>query len=252
MCPRRRLIIIVFKKHERPTITAHDHWIGPKPTLWWMQGRNFAGEPLARRHSTRDREKPMIAVNIQQILYPDNQIRHCAYAKNSSIWPIARGTIKPPRISRSFRFWAYASRSMLVDSPQAASNERYRLPVKPVAVLQLVIRSSRWPIGAVDHLAPNEVIGQDLQDRAGERVTLIHLPESSGATAVFVIVAVMIRPNTVSRCRQNFPAETVDSEAKDYVQAVAFDRRDICLIEAVDLPLRIGTTSITLAPARSD
>ena len=110
---------------------------------------------------------------------------------------------------------------MLVDSPQAARDERYRLPVKPVAVLQLVTRScgSRRNCGRSPGHHCDDVLGQDLQDRAGERVTLIHLPESSGATAVFVIVAVVIRPNAVCCCRQNVPAENVESEADNYVQA---------------------------------
>ena len=44
----------------------------------------------------------------------------------------------------------------------------------------------------------------------------------------------VVRPNSVCRCRQNVPAENVESEADNYVQAIAFDRRDICGVEAVD------------------
>jgi hypothetical protein len=47
-------VIIVFEKHERLITAAHDHRIGPEPTLWRMQGCNFAGELLAGRHSARD------------------------------------------------------------------------------------------------------------------------------------------------------------------------------------------------------
>ena len=95
-------------------------------------------------------------------------------------------------------------------------------------------REIRRARGPVDHAAAVELIGQDLQDRAGLRIPLVHFPEQRRSAAIGAIVAVVNRPHPVARRTEDVAFDDPESEADHDVEVGLLDARDILVLEPVD------------------
>ena len=123
-----------------------------------------------------------------------------------------------------------------VQLSQAPDHEVSSLPIDPV-----LIAIQRGEIcrgaGSVENAASIQALIQYLQDRAGYRVALIHLPEQGRTTAVIPAVVMMERPDAVFGGIEDLSLDHAETTAENDIKLRTLDLLYIRFLETIDVLL---------------
>ena len=92
-------------------------------------------------------------------------------------------------------------------------------------------RSIRGHEALVKHTPAIQPICESLKQSTGYRVSVINLPKTRRATAVFLFVIMMERPDAVTGRFQNGASNNAKAEFEQEIQFVGFDLLDVLRLE---------------------